>query len=1155
MTTIRRIVTSKIDGNQANENDTNEIRPFGETAFYLDTDQNPDALTLMMFDGTRTHVRSKILRPGVFYGSNENSSDGNGFDTIKLIPDSFLDWDSEYQNDQYIVIEPTGGEPGHIHVRAGGPIDLSTADLFLGGEINHVKVSDTNSAVNINSSTNAFISIGNPLVSGVDVDTVDELIPPGDVWRLFIDSNIYPALGVSVQIGGTVTTGWGNTAITATITDIQQDNNTDRWVIHVDQDITEGFDAGPKTVSFDSSYKTWAFGQNGNLQFPGSSNGRIGEDEPGLVVYSDLSFGIITNVANTENSKAWIFTNDNRLILPSNSAITSPGEMRLRTTRAGFDIDTDFDVEAADDVWIDALGNDARLAAANVVRIRSGTSVMYPTIWEGEEEDFIGTWDGNTLTVVTSNGLGTLVTLLDHYTTSDAPIWIKTASGYIETENSESATKTVGETITTFEIPTLATSPAENASVLKLKLYDSINSLGEGGHTWTFEKNGKLSFPNGGAIEPVGMGWMGVTNGTSGNPVSVMNKNMDGDQRSSVSLYNSDTYGTAEIITINAPGIANGLSNWDGAAGGWNENLYTNHPTTGGTGTGLTVDVAANGAGYINIGAITINNPGTGYTAGDVITIENENNLSGTFTISVPEQINVWTFEEDGNFTFTGGASISGNIEGTSHFGLTTPANTNFTVITNAGDHRWVFGADGNLILPEGGTISEGIVTNNPTIELVPPRPDAVSQKLVVKGGGVYNVNNNGINLNYYQNTAIVGDTLTFYVNSETYANQTLYWWIHPSVAGISDPGFGTVTLDGGPAGTFTFTVDSDDYEFTVRVSPTNNYDPATVGVESMLINAAAPTFSEYHLHLTTGDLTETSIFLGTDDHNARTTIDGKIQITTPNEINNVWEFDTDATLTLPSVVWNYEPVTYTSIPVTYGATELTFTVLPDNTITNMIVAVGAGGYGPNTFNLTVPGTTFPGGASPANDIVFNVQTFESAGPVYSTDPASEVIYVSGTPPQRYDNISSIGGISVGTGAGANTHHWTFGDTGITTLPGSIIGRAKTNTYVDTIIELDVTATINKIVPTTSTGGDKYNLADGVEGQIMYLVPATGGEQSVEYTEMSFDHARYTNGAGVINEGSSVGGWLPFQNLNTSSVILTLIFTDGHWNLPHNIFD
>lgn len=65
-------------------------------------------------------------------------------------------------------------------------------------------------------------------------------------------------------------------------------------------------------------------------------------------------------------------------------------------------------------------------------------------------------------------------------------------------------------------------------------------------------------------------------------------------------------------------------------------------------------------------------------------------------------------------------------------------------------------------------------------------------------------------------------------------------------------------------------------------------------------MNPDAPTFGDYHLHLTTGNLTETSIFLGTDDHNVRTTTDGSIQITTPNDTNQVWEFTTGGTLILP---------------------------------------------------------------------------------------------------------------------------------------------------------------------------------------------------------------------------------------------------------------
>ena len=154
MTTIRKIVTSKIDGDDANNTSTSEIRPFGEMAVYIDNDNNggPDKLELLMFDGARTHLRSKVLSKGTFYGGDADSgSQGDGienFDTIKLIPDAELHYnDGDYDNDQYIVIDPTF--PNHIHVRAGGAIDASGADLFLGGEQNNVMVSDSADQVSI----------------------------------------------------------------------------------------------------------------------------------------------------------------------------------------------------------------------------------------------------------------------------------------------------------------------------------------------------------------------------------------------------------------------------------------------------------------------------------------------------------------------------------------------------------------------------------------------------------------------------------------------------------------------------------------------------------------------------------------------------------------------------------------------------------------------------------------------------------------------------------------------------------------------------------------------------------------------------------------------------------------------------------------------
>jgi len=203
--------------------------------------------------------------------------------------------------------------------------------------------------------------------------------------------------------------------------------------------------------------------------------------------------------------------------------------------------------------------------------------------------------------------------------------------------------------------------------------------------------------------------------------------------------------------------------------------------------------------------------------------------------------------------------------------------------LTN-GANNLVLTPAGAVTLPKGGTISEGYVTSNPTIQLMPARPDVASQKLVIKGGGAptdYTRNNN-LQLYWYSTTTNIGDTISFEVTSGTYADQTLYWWIYPENAGLGDPNYGTVALNEFGDGSFNFDVASVAYEFTVRVSPINGqYDPDNVGVESWLINGDSPTYPDHHLHLTTGDLAVTSIFLGTDDHNVRTTTNGGMQITT----------------------------------------------------------------------------------------------------------------------------------------------------------------------------------------------------------------------------------------------------------------------------------
>ena len=287
MTTIRKIVTSKIDGDNANNTSTNEIRPFGELAVYIDNDNNGgrDKLELLMFDGARTHLRSKVLSKGTFYGGDADSADQGddgieNFDTIKLIPDAELHYnDSDYGNDQYIVIDPTTGSPGHIHIRAGGAIDNSSADLYLGGEQTFVRVSDTTDNVAIRTGLSSAIE-------NVEVEDVDELVPPGGVWRMFFLDADYPTLGTTVQIGETVTTSWG-TPITATIVDIEQDAG--KWQIHVDQDITVGHNQY-NTVTFNRGSKTWLFGSTGDLTVPANSSILTNETELKIATHSTTTY-------------------------------------------------------------------------------------------------------------------------------------------------------------------------------------------------------------------------------------------------------------------------------------------------------------------------------------------------------------------------------------------------------------------------------------------------------------------------------------------------------------------------------------------------------------------------------------------------------------------------------------------------------------------------------------------------------------------------------------------------------------------------------------------------------------------------------------------------------------------------------------------------
>jgi hypothetical protein len=89
--------------------------------------------------GSNTFIGNQIISGSIEFGDGSliqsvsaSSGDGYGLTTMLLKPNT------TYASDQYIILDPTA--PNHIHIRAGGTIDNSNAELYLGGETGNVKI-------------------------------------------------------------------------------------------------------------------------------------------------------------------------------------------------------------------------------------------------------------------------------------------------------------------------------------------------------------------------------------------------------------------------------------------------------------------------------------------------------------------------------------------------------------------------------------------------------------------------------------------------------------------------------------------------------------------------------------------------------------------------------------------------------------------------------------------------------------------------------------------------------------------------------------------------------------------------------------------------------------------------------------------------------
>ena len=121
---------------------------------------------------------AELILPGggVIVNAPESSSDGGLLSTLLLVPDG------TNETNQFVVLDPTG--PNHIHIRAGGTIDESTAELILGGERNKVVVSDSYKSVGITTAA----TITNTYVNANEASNADLLVP--DTSDILLGDNI-----------------------------------------------------------------------------------------------------------------------------------------------------------------------------------------------------------------------------------------------------------------------------------------------------------------------------------------------------------------------------------------------------------------------------------------------------------------------------------------------------------------------------------------------------------------------------------------------------------------------------------------------------------------------------------------------------------------------------------------------------------------------------------------------------------------------------------------------------------------------------------------------------------------------------------------------------------------------------------------------------
>ena len=566
----------------------------------------------------------------------------------------------------------------------------------------------------------------------------------------------------------------------------------------------------------------------------------------------------------------------------------------------------------------------------------------------------------------------------------------------------------------------------------------------------------------------------------------------------------------------------------------------------------------------------------------------------------------LWKFGTDGTFTAPGNVYVTGNliiqgntyqedrelfvsaageaIEFANGGNIFAPAGLgNVVVSTNNSEYNWTFGTDGEMYLPTGGRL--GVAGKGWTgldggygyplsltsyyssemysscITLLPSGSLGIST--YGDGTGLtntWNFNADGINFldNSIQATAWTGavanignvapTTVTAvsgaaWYNTDdgrTYIKYGNYWVdANPTVAPLASYYLGNLTVDNDtidfPNGTLKVDTTGTSvlgniiitYDSPYWVIGTSNDGGQTsYGPQGMRINPGIESNADIQLP-NDADAATTSVRISNYNNT------GNVEI---QAHSSVWKFGFDGNLTLPTTGnINYANGQSILSGITAGSTYSNVNVaayIADSITTGNVLGNGTD---PNVYIETV---------SSGNTSVW---TFGTDG-ILTLPANTAIIQGAGTD----SNVTVI------ASDGTTTAQWTFEKTGNVIFPdatvqttawtnvNSVVNSTKTTTGSGDIAyptALDLTKTVNKLSDNT---GSYYTLADGVEGQTMYLVR----QRTVTDPTFNSIHVTVANAYYGINT-------LTDQNLyfGSGQDLITLIFTDGAWQQSGGTWD